>query len=163
MSDFLEKLSSYNIFNYLFPGALFVAISGHLSSREFSQDDLLVDIFTYYFIGLVISRVGSLLVEPLLKKIGFLTFSEYSSYLSARKIDETLDELSEANNVYRTLCTLFIFLIALVVFDKLADLYPILEIGAPYAVVFCLLILFLFSYRKQTNYIARRVEASKDK
>ncbi len=160
MSEILDKLSSYNLFNYLFPGALFVALSGQVSTRNFTQDDILVALFTYYFIGLVISRFGSLLLEPFLKKTRFLNFANYNSYLSALEKDKKIDELSEANNMYRTLCSLFICLLGLVALDSIVAKFPELESIISHISIIILLILFLFSYRKQTNYINKRVQAS---
>jgi hypothetical protein len=163
MSDILDKISSYNIFNYLLPGTLFAVIGDAYSSYSFIQSDVLIAVFSYYFIGLVISRIGSLLIEPLLKKVGFLKFAEYGNFLAASKVDKKLDELSEANNMYRTLCSLFVFLLVLLAFDALATLYPALKIGAPYVLAVGLLVLFFFSYRKQTDYIVKRVNATGEK
>ena len=64
MKDLLEKLSSYNIFNYLFPGVLFAAMGSHLTSYSLLIDDTVIGVFVYYFYGLVVSRVGSLVLEP---------------------------------------------------------------------------------------------------
>jgi hypothetical protein len=69
MKDLIEKLSSYNLFNYLFPGVIFAVISEKMTSYSFLQDDIIVGVFVYYFIGLVVSRFGSLFLEPVLKKI----------------------------------------------------------------------------------------------
>lgn len=160
MSEIIDKLSSYNLFNYLFPGALFVALSSQVSTRNFAQDDILVALFTYYFIGLVISRIGSLLLEPFLKKIGFLNFANYNSFLSALEKDKKIDEISEANNMYRTLCSLFICLLGLVAIDSIVAVFPEIESFVSPVSIIILFILFLFSYRKQTNYINKRVKAS---
>ena len=162
MNDILDKISSYNIFNYLLPGTLFAVISDAYSSYSFVQDDVFVGVFAYYFIGLVISRIGSLVIEPLLKKSGFLKFADYDKFLAASKVDKKLDELSEANNMYRTMCSLFIFVLGLLVFDAVASEVPYLRDGAPYVVVVILLILFIFSYRKQTRYIVQRVNGASD-
>lgn len=164
MNEIFDKISSYNIFNYLLPGTLFAAISDEYSSYSFIQDDVLLGVFYYYFIGLVISRVGSLVIEPFLKKIGFLKFTEYEKFLTASQVDEKLDELSEANNMYRTMCSLFIFVLGILVFDAVASSTPYLRDGAPYVVAVVLLFLFIFSYRKQTRYIVKRVNrANEDK
>ena len=68
--------------------------------------DTLVAVFAYYFMGLVISRIGSLMIEPTLKKVGFLKSADYSKFVLASKTDNKLDVLSETNNMYRTLCAL---------------------------------------------------------
>ena len=162
MSDILDKISSYNIFNYLLPGTMFAVIGDTYTSYSFIQEDVFVAVFAYYFIGLVISRIGSLLIEPLLNKVGFLKFVEYSKFVEASKVDKKLDDLSEINNVYRTLCSLFVFLLILIAFDALAAIYPWLRLGAPYAAAVGLLLLFVFSYRKQTDYVVKRVKSACD-
>lgn len=87
MSELFAKLSSYNIFNYLLPGVLFVALADTWTSYTFAQSDLLLAAFVYYFIGMVISRVGSILVEPVLKKAGFLKFAKYADFVRASSKD----------------------------------------------------------------------------
>lgn len=51
MSDVLDKLSSYNIFNYLLPGTLFAAAGSSYSSFEFRFDNLFIAGFACYFFG----------------------------------------------------------------------------------------------------------------
>ena len=63
MSDLIDKLSSYNIFNYLLPGTLFAGAGSAFTSFDFTFDNLFIAGFAYYFFGLVISRIGSLVIE----------------------------------------------------------------------------------------------------
>lgn len=67
MNDIINKISNYNLFNYLFPGILYTASVNHFTRLQLPTDNLLEAFFVCYFIGLVISRIGSLIVEPLLK------------------------------------------------------------------------------------------------
>lgn len=159
MNDLLEKMSSYNVFNYLFPGALFAGIGSSYTSYSLVQDNLIIALFTYYFFGLVISRMGSLCLEPPLKKWGFLKFADYGDYVTACKSDKTLQQLSEANNMYRTLSSLVLSLIGLVIVDNLSSAFPRFASAFPYGLVSGLLVLFVFSHRKQTEYIAKRIAA----
>lgn len=163
MKDILEKLSSYNIFNYLLPGVVFVAISSSLTGYNLVQDDVLIGVFLYYFIGLVISRIGSVVVEPALKRLRFVRFSEYRDYIRAVEKDKVIEVLSEANNMYRTFLSLFLCLAVLKAFEFLTGYYPTLEYGLPAIIVVGLLFLFGFSYRKQTGYISKRVSNAIDK
>ena len=161
MSEVLEKISSYNIFNYLFPGTLFVVLAKQLTSFDLSQENLLLAVCSYYFIGLVISRLGSLILEPLLKVVRFVSFADYSSFVSACQVDPKINTLLEVTNMYRTLCAVFIALLSLIVFEWLVVEFPISEKYAAPAVICALLTLFLFSYKKQTKYIVDRVGVSK--
>lgn len=161
MSNLLEKISSYNIFNYLLPGALFAFIGARVTHYSLMQADLVAAAFVYYFMGLVISRIGSLLLEPVLKKIGFVNFADYGTYVVASKKDATLEVLSEVNNTYRTLCSLLLSIGSLKIYE-IAEMHFNFPSGTDFTVlVVGLLILFLFSYRKQTSYITRRVHAVK--
>ena len=110
MKDLLEKLSSYNIFNYLFPGILVAVLSTAVSSFDLLADDIVVGVFLYYFYGLVVSRIGSLVLEPIMKRIRVVRFAPYADFVAASRIDEKIDMLSEQNNVYRTLASAFLCL-----------------------------------------------------
>ncbi len=160
MKELLDKLSSYNIFNYLFPGVIFVVILSKVSSYNLIQEDLITGAFLYYFIGLIVSRIGSLFVEPFLKWLRFLKFSEYSKFVTASKADLKIELFSEVNNMYRTLCSLF-FLISLAkVYETyLAELSFFKNYGS-ILLIALLLLLFVFSYRKQTNFITKRIESN---
>ena len=117
MKDLLDKISSYNLFNYLLPGILFVCISKYFTDYNFIQDNDFIGAFLYYFIGMVISRFGSLFVEPILKRISFLKFADYESFIVASKKDEKIELFSEVNNTYRTITALFIILLLLKIYN----------------------------------------------
>ena len=71
MEDLIKKISSYNLFNYLFPGIVFVVLAKMITPYSFLHEDIILGIFIYYFVGLSISKFGSLVIEPLLKKTSF--------------------------------------------------------------------------------------------
>lgn len=158
METFLTKISSYNLFNYLFPGILFVVIANEFTAYPFLQANLVVGVFIYYFIGLAVSRFGSLVIEPILKKIHFLKFADYKKFVSSSKKDDGLKVLSEANNMYRTLSSLFVLLLLLKLYEFIESIFPILKHWNNYILIVLLLVLFLLSYRKQTNYITKRMK-----
>lgn len=160
MKDILDKLSSYNLFNYLLPGILFVVIAKRFIGYNFIQDDVLLGAFLYYFIGMVISRFGSVIIEPFLKKIGFLKFEDYKNFVFASKKDEKIELLSEVNNTYRTICSLFVVLLLMNAYSVIIrNNWMPCEIDL-YLIVIPILIMFLFAYRKQTNYITKRIKAN---
>jgi hypothetical protein len=160
MKDLLDKISTYNIFNYLFPGVVFVVTASNLTSYNFILPDILVGAFIYYFVGLVISRIGSIFIEPFLKFIRFLKFADYKRFVKASKADTRIDTLSEINNMYRTICSLFLMLIAIKGYDWLSRKWMFLTERKIEFLTLFLFLLFLFSYRKQTNYITKRIEAN---
>ena len=62
----------------------------------------------------------------------------------------------------RTMCSLFVFVLGLLIFDAIASSVPYLRDVAPYVVAIVLLVLFVFSYRKQTRYIVERVNRARE-
>lgn len=161
MKELLNKLSSYNLFNYLLPGIIFVIIASKITRYSLVQEDLLTGAFLYYFIGLVISRFGSLAVEPFLKSISFINFADYKDFVIASKKDDKLELLSEVNNTYRTLCSLLILLFLLKIYETIELAFPFLQKCSVIILLILLITMFLFSYRKQTKYIAKRINANK--
>jgi hypothetical protein len=157
MSEFLSKLSSYNIFNYLLPGVLFAAIGDVITSYPLIQKDLVIGAFVYYFMGLVVSRIGSLVIEPLLKLAGIIKFAPYKDFVSASQVDGKIELLSEANNTYRTLISLFVCLLALKCFEAVSNYFNIEATPSITISIVLLILLFVYSYRKQSNYITQRI------
>lgn len=159
MKEILDKITSYHLFNYLIPGVLFVVIMYKFTTFSFIQEDLIIGAFIYYFIGLVISRFGSLVVEPVLKRISFLKFAKYTDFVSASKKDPSIDVFSEINNMYRTFVAMFILVGLIRLYQAVELRFSILMVWSPYILISLLFIMFILSYKKQTDYIRKRVES----
>ena len=160
MNELLSKLSSYNIFNYLLPGVVFAVLASELVHYPVARRDIFTEAFLYYFVGLVVSRFGSLIIEPLLKALAFVQFADYKNFVAASQKDPKLEVLSEVNNTYRTLASLFSLLLLLNLYMKLEGRFPGLKEWDATILAVLLLAMFLFSYRKQTSYIVKRIKAN---
>ncbi len=160
MKYLIEKLTSYNIFNYLFPGVLFAIIGTHATTYKLLINNNFAGFFVYYFYGLVISRIGSLLIEPLLKKTNFIHIGTYEDFIEATKTDEKIEILSEVNNVYRTLISFLICLLGAKICGHLDSDYLFFATYFPYAAGILLFLLFLFAYKKQSKSITKRIKQS---
>lgn len=163
MKTVIEKLSSYNIFNYLLPGVLFAGLGEQITSFSLIHENWIIGMFLYYMTGLIISRIGSLILEPLLKKTKFVRFADYKDYVEATKVDSKIEIFSEQNNMYRTLSSLLIVLVILKVFDELKYLWPFGDDANGFIILAIFLLVFLLSYRKQTQYVVQRVINAKRK
>lgn len=161
MKEIIEKISSYNLFNYLLPGILFVCMSKYLTDYNFILENDFLGVFLYYFIGMVISRFGSLIIEPILKKTSFVKFEAYSDFIDASKKDEKIELFSEVNNTYRTIISLFILLLILKSYNSIQDYFNISTNISLITLSVLILLLFLFSYKKQTSYLSKRIIKSK--
>lgn len=162
MNPILTKISAYDLFNNLFPGTLFVVIADKFFDISLVQENFLVGLFFYYFVGMIISRIGSLIIEPLLLKSKLIKFSEYEDYVEACKKDDKIELLSQVNNTYRTTISLFILLLVLELYLYFETLRTGLDDLRPYIMVSTAAILFIISYKKQTKYIAKRINQTKN-
>ena len=160
MKDLLDKLTTYNIFNYLLPGVLFVVIAKALTDYDLIQENNLLGAFLYYFVGMTVSRFGSVIIEPILRKIKFLEFREYKDFVNASKKDVKIELLSEVNNTYRTLISMLFLLLLLKLYNVLAVFFQIENTISFIALTILISILYLFSYRKQTNFVVIRIDAN---
>jgi len=160
LKEVFDKISSYNIFNYLLPGILFIYLTKEISGYNLIQENNLVGAFLYYFSGMVVSRFGSLIIEPFLKWIKFVKFKDYKSFVNVSKNDSKIELLSEVNNTYRTLLSMLVLLCSQYLYLKAKNAFSISHTTTLILVTVFITILFLFSYRKQTAYISKRIEAS---
>ncbi len=159
-TNIIEKISRYNLFNYLLPGVVFVIFALYIfdfDMDKISNMNLVFTLFFAYFVGMVVSRLGSVIFEPLLKWTKFVKFAEYNHFLEATKIDKKIDELSEENNVYRTYIALFATLLFLYIVKIAIVYFKFTDTQTEITILILLFVLFLFAYRKQTKYIRNRV------
>lgn len=178
LKNITEKISSYNILNNLFPGIVFCHIVDQSTRFSFVHDNILENLFIYYFVGMIISRIGSIFVEKWLRTIKIknkktknkeplLKFAPYDKYVDASENNTFIKTLSETNNTYRTIIAMVILILGVKLYDWfIYDVIQLLgEMGNNIVfVIICLvtIILFIYSYKKQTDYIRSRVEKYND-
>lgn len=151
MSELLQKLSTYNIFNYLFPGVVFVILLNRYTEINLVVDDVILGMFLYYFFGLVLSRIGSILIEPVLRCTKIIQFSDYARFVRASKLDDKIELFSEVNNMHRTIIAMLGVLLVISICNGSATCH--LTTG-----LLGIVILFILSYRKQTSVITKRID-----
>lgn len=158
----LTVIPVYNLLTNLIPGTLLAILLKYFveGCDIFSiTDNTWIIAVILYFMGLINSRISSLMFEPLFKKLKIVKYASYDDYTKAEFKDTSgkLTLLSQANNEYRSYLSVF----TLVIIFKLFFLSTkIKEFVTDYISWFVLLfgfILFLFSYRKQVAYITSRI------
>lgn len=167
MNEILKKIENYNILNYILPGIIFVVgFKYYINVTLIATDNLLISVFLYYFIGLVISRVGSIFVKPLLWKVRILKKKDSSSntnFYEAEEKDSKIKILFADYNMYRNFIATFILLL---VCKLMIGIKLWLKISSTicYTILFFLLIvLFILSYKKQLGYIHNRIDTISNK
>ena len=158
MEKIFDKLSSYGILNNLIPGIFFCYLLQYVNGINLQSDSIIENLFIYYLCGMVISRIGSLVIAPLAKKSGLVRYANYADYLRASEVDERINVLLEANNLYRTISASILLVFIVSVYSFVTQKLCFMLFLTPYLVATLLLLLFLLSYRKQTTFIRKRVE-----
>lgn len=158
LTELLTKISSYNIFNNLVPGVVFSYMMDLVGIYTVSTGSLLTNLFVFYFIGVVISRVGSIFIEPVLKSVRIVKYSDYSSYLSAYDKDHKIPVLVEENNQYRTYISMLFMVVSAIAVKWAMERYSVPAASVKFVIIGVLLVMFVLAYRKQTSFIRRRVE-----
>lgn len=110
MKDIFNKISSYNILNYLIPGAVFWYLCPKLCKVSLPIDSTVGELVGFYFVGMIIYCIGSIIIEPLYRKMELIKFKNYNLFIRASNNDTKLETLSESNNTFRTMIALCLLL-----------------------------------------------------
>ncbi len=163
MEELLKKLTSYNILNNLLPGVVLIAAFPESEIAKFCTENPFFGAVICYVTGVIVSRIGSLVLEPALKKIA--PHEPYTDFISASSKDSKITELSESNNTFRTLASTGVCYMAIVVVLAADSKWSLSSNWPTTTKLVCaalLSVLFILSYRKQTGYICKRVRAACD-
>lgn len=156
VSELINKIfSQYQFFNYIITGGVFLYALSLVSIYTINVKNFFLELLVYYAVGFFMSRLGAATIEPVLKKLGYIKYSDYTAYLRALKKEPILDDLSQLNNIFKTSMTAaFVFGIVMIINEcHTHAAAPVLWI-AP----FCMSLVFMHSYKKQTSYISARVQ-----
>ena len=157
MIELLAKLESYRIFNYLYPGSLFLFACDWIGVFEIKNQSLLINAFVAYFCGMTLSRIGSVVIEPILKFTRLISYSSFETYVKAEKIDPKIQTLLGEANTFRTLIATAITYILVVLAKRLVDLYYFKVESIQIAALFAVTVLYICAYWKQVKFIEKRV------
>ena len=162
VTKLLDKLSSYQILNYLIPGSVYCVLLKHLVGYDIIHFSIVENVIICYFVGMVNSRLGSLILYPILKKTKFIKEAEYPDFVTAEKKDSKVTILSDINNVFRSFANVMLLLLCSLGIKNIDCIASFVVGNINWIAIISLLILFLFSVRKQTKFVRNRVEANKD-
>ena len=152
------KISNYNILNNLIPGAILCVVFKYLVGYNFMSVGTLELIVIFYFSGMINSRIGSLIFEPLLKKIKWVQFRNHHSFVEAEQKDKKINSLVEVNNMYRSMVSIAFTSLIVKLYYVGVELQWDFGNVSEWILLVALLLLFAFAYKKQTKYIVSRID-----
>lgn len=162
LTKLIEKLSSYQVLNYLIPGSVFCVLLKHLVGYDIIHFSMVENVIMCYFVGMVNSRLGSLILYPILKKTKFIKEAEYPDFVTAEKKDSKITVLSDINNVFRSFANVMLLLLCALGIKNIDCISNFLIGNINWIAIISLFIIFLFSVRKQTKFVRNRIEANKE-
>lgn len=156
----IERISSYQIFNFLYPGLLITSVLGY--KGVFSLDDMHIGFFLLfsYFAGMVASRVGSIIIEELLLWLEWINKPEYKRLNDAKQKENSPVTLQlELCNMFRTLCASALLLLIVAFVQNFVPIGYNTSCTFDLA-VFLIFVIFLISFIKQYGYLNKCIEAN---
>mgnify|MGYP000845001221 FL=1 len=157
MDEIIKKVSAYDLLNSLIPGGALVYFLKLLGYIDISADNAIFLVVLAYILGLVGSRVGSIILEPIAIKCGWVR-RDYEGYVKAQKSDERIMPLTTISNMYRSIAGSLIVLALLALGTLVPEAFRCWLLVVYGIACFAL---FFKSWLKQEGYVARRVEINR--
>ena len=157
LAAILGKISNYNILNNLIPGAILCVVFKYLVGYDFMSVGTLELIVIFYFAGMINSRVGSLILEPFLKKVKWVTFRDHHSFVEAEQKDKKINSQVEVNNMYRSIISVAFMALLVKLYYSVEQHWDFGNVSE-WVLLVAILVLFAFAYKKQTKYIVSRID-----
>ena len=154
----LEKLSSYNILTNIIPGAVLCVVLRYLVGYDlFADNNWFVLGVLFYILGVINNRFSSLVIGPFLTWIKFVKPCSYKEFIKTENVDPKVTVLSTENNVFRSYIAVFCLSLLALLYKTVLSKWAILSDNINLVVLVILVILFAFSYRKQTKLLSQRI------
>ena len=165
MNSIIEKTSAYDLLVNLVPGSTFLFLLKYLYQFDPCFPNLLVATLFFYFAGICISRFGSLTLGKLFKKSKYFAEKDYKEFVEASKLDKKIEVLSVVREMYRSIAAMLILTILVKPFLFFYNRDLEFSFKDVNEIFFLMLIavLFLLSYKEQTQRINIRIDKSIDK
>lgn len=159
MESILQNISEYRLLNNLIPGGFFVGVLSWAGGWASNEVNFIFILAISYVAGAILSRLGSIIVEPIAKKVFKVEFSSYDDYCQAEKRYPKLTTLNTENNIFRTFVVMSACLLLgapIIGLFGMGDgrALSLLVIASALSVV-----IFMLAYIKQTNYIVGRIKS----
>jgi len=153
----IDRISSYQFFNFFYPGAIFIGVMDYLLKKDLTELSIWYLLLCCYFLGMTFSRIGSLLIECPMIRWHIIEKIDYSKLVKAEKEDSKVMLLLEICNTFRTLSATFFVLTLLMLMEGCLNIELNFS-NKEIALCFFIAVLFLLSFKKQYKYVKSRIE-----
>ena len=164
VAKLIEKISTYQILNYMIPGSVLCVLLKYWVGYDLIAFSAVENVIIVYFVGMVNSRLSSLVLKKILKKTRFIKETERDDFIMAEKKDAKLTVLSDINNMFRAMANVMLLLLVAYGMKYIGSIETFVLDNFNWIAIGALFLLFLFSFREQTKVVKNRTEIdNKDK
>lgn len=154
----IGKISRYEIITNLIPGTLLLFILS-LIGFDILFDNVVLNIISSYYVGLVNNRFSSLCIEGVMRKFKWVEWRDYNKYNKAKAARPFIATLQETANQFRAFTSMFVLALLSVAYHSIQSVWPLAQKYGYIVILFLLFLLFIFSYRKQVNdYVVKNID-----
>lgn len=154
----LSKFSKYELLNNLIPGVVLSYILTTIGYHVW-DDNWMVNIIVSYFVGMICSRFSLLCIEEPFKKWEWIKWREYEDYNKAKKERPFIAILQTNANMYRCFAGVFVLAFVAILYSFVRPLCTWLSVVEVPLLILLLVLLYIFSYRKQINeYVVKNID-----
>lgn len=157
MDKIIETLNPYDIITSLIPGIVFCQFTDWFYGTVLVTDDTASLLISGYIFGQLISRVGSLIVEPVCKITKIIVMAPYNEWLEAKRLDNEISSITEKSTVFRSWVSLALIQIIMPYIVNLNDSVIMFGYWNFFILQLVALVFLLLAYRKQVAYARKRV------
>lgn len=159
MENLVNSISKYQLAINLIPGYIFAILLQRYAHIVLLEGDVLQDAFVSYFFGLIIGRIGSIVVERLMDRYNktYKNAPKYNDKIKAERIDPKIEILDRQCTIYRNCCAgCCCVIIGIIINFFWGD--GLLPSSFKYGSIFFILIILLVrAMDKQCNYVNKRI------
>lgn len=162
MENLINSISKYQLAINLIPGYIFAILLQQYAHIVLLEGDVLQDVFVSYFVGLIIGRIGSIVVERLMDKFNktYKSAPDYDIKVKAERIDPKIEILDRQCTIYRNCCAGCCCVIIGIFTDCLFGDGSFFS-SVKYILFFLILtVLLVMAMDKQCNYVNQRIEVA---
>lgn len=150
----IEKIDKYNLFTNIIPGFLLLIFNVYYFDLE--RLGAIEELVISYFIGLTLSRIGSIIISKMLK-LSSENGEPYKKYVKACEKDPKIETLLQGRNTYRTICAMLMIAFVEIIISKLIKKARISNDIIIILIIVLLFVIYAISFCKYNKYIAERV------
>ena len=160
MENLVNSISKYQLAINLIPGYIFAILLQRCAHIALLEGDVLQDAFVSYFFGLIIGRIGSIVVEGLMDRYNktYKSAPDYDIKVKAERIDPKIEKLDRQCTIYRNCCAGCCCVIIGILINCLFGDGLYISSGKYILIFLILTLLLVVAMAKQCNYINQRIE-----